>query len=158
MSAPEARHSQRWRSFLAPHQYAASAPSGKLRMVLEIRHKQQSIAISLEGSRLYCAHPSRKPRAVNYRAETVTFDVVSARVCTHAADQLIGRGGSDPITRRQQTQHSSVFSENNNPHRMFVPPQLLLVATFGFDMQRNKLPSAHKRIGCIGELLHHLLP
>src|SRR5215831_11765276 len=103
MSAPEARHLQRWRSFLPPHQYATSAPSGKRRMVLEIRHEQQSIAISLEGSRLYSAHPSRKPRAVNCRAETVTFDVKSARVRTHAADQLIGLSGSDPITRRHQS-------------------------------------------------------
>src|SRR5215831_18273030 len=87
MSAPEARHSQRWSSFLPPHQYAASTPSGKLRMVLEIRHEQQGLAISLEGSRLNCAHPSRKPRAVNFRAETVTFDVVSARVRRHAVDQ-----------------------------------------------------------------------
>src|SRR6516225_8666060 len=123
MSAPEARHSQRWRSFLAPHQYAASAPSGKQRMVLEIRHEQQSIAVSLEGARLFCPHPSRTPRAINYRAETVTFDAVSAGVRTHAADQLIGCGGSDPVTRRQQGQHSSVFSENNKPHRMLVPPQ-----------------------------------
>ena len=70
-------------------------------MILKIRHELQSIAISLEGAGLFCADPSRKPCAINFRAETVTFDAISARVRTHAADELIGCGRSDPVTCRQ---------------------------------------------------------